>query len=147
MHLMADMSRNYSNLRVFVLADALVIDVYVASRQLPDEERFGLQSQLRRAATSVATNIVEGSTRRTDRAYLTFLETSLGSASEAGYLLTVAARVGALRGELCAPLVERYASLVRQLEALITKISSSLPTTPVRRAVPKAESRKPRADR
>jgi len=148
MHPVGGMSRNYSHLRVFVLADALVIDVYVASRQLPGEERFGLQSQLRRAATSAAANIVEGSTRRTDRAYLTFLETSLGSASEAGYLLSVAERVGALQRDLCAPLIERYASLVRQLEALITKIASSLPVRPVRRAgaVPKADRRKPIAE-
>lgn len=127
MHLMADMSRNYSNLRVFALADDLVIDVYVASRQLPKEERFGLQSQLRRAATSVATNIVEGSTRRSDKAYLAFLETALGSASETAYLLTVAIHVGALGEPVAAPLVERYEALVRQLEALIGKIRATLP--------------------
>jgi four helix bundle protein len=121
------MSRNDANLRVFVLADALVLDVYAVSRKLPEEERFGLQSQVRRAATSVATNIVEGSTRRSDKAYLTFLETALGSASETAYLLSVAMRVGALSATAGAPLVERYEGLVRQLEALIGRIRTMLP--------------------
>ena len=72
------MSRDHRKLRVFTLADCLVVDVYRASSGFPASERYGLQSQLRKAAVSSAVNIVEGSARRTDAEYLHFLNIALG---------------------------------------------------------------------
>lgn len=119
------MSRDYTKLHVFKLADRLVLDVYIQTRKLPDSERYGLQSQLRRAAVSVPTNIVEGSVRQTERGYLKYLETSLGSACEARYLLRLCVRLGFLDDGVCQTLETRYTIAIKQLESLMARVKTA----------------------
>lgn len=85
--------RDHTKLRAFQKADALVFEVYQLTAGFPDGERFGLTSQLRRAAVSVASNVVEGCGRNTTREYLRFLEMAYSSAREVRYQLTVARRL------------------------------------------------------
>jgi four helix bundle protein len=90
------MSRDVTELRVFRAADELLIEVYRATSALPVEERYGLQSQLRRAALSIPVNIVEGSARRTIREYVNFLNVASASSAEVAYLRSVAGRLDLL---------------------------------------------------
>jgi len=117
------MSRDPNKLRVFAQADDLVPGVYRLTKLLPESERFGLQSQIRRAAISAPTNIVEGCARRSEKAYLSFLETALGSASEVRYLLGLSVRLEFLPNAEATALAERYTEVIKGLQKLIDSLS------------------------
>src|SRR4030095_3184775 len=118
------MARDHTKLRFFTIADELTLRVYLITDALPAAERYGLQSQLRRAAVSTVTNIVEGACRHTDKAYCQFLEISLGSASETRYLLDLCSRLRLLKAETVQPLVVDYSIAIKGIQALISKISA-----------------------
>jgi four helix bundle protein len=112
------MSRDYRKLKVFALTDQLVLDTYCVSVGFPNAERFGLQSQIRRAAVSVAANVVEGSARQTTREWLNFLNIAAGSATEASYLANVAGRLGLVEEREAAGLERGYSELAAGLRAM-----------------------------
>ena len=120
------MPRDHRKLRVFQIADQLILDIYKATRALPVEERYGLQSQIRRAALSTATNIVEGSARRTDREYCNFLNIATGSAAETYYLLTVAARLDFIPARAVAAFEPCYRELIGSLVRLVDSIENRM---------------------
>jgi len=113
--------RDYTKLRAFQESDELLIAIYRVTNKFPDSERFGLQSQLRRAALSVPTNIVEGSARASRAEYCRFLELALGSSRECCYLMTVAVRLG-FASEEAHPLTQRYERLCAVLAAILLSL-------------------------
>ena len=78
---------SYERLDVWQAAHRFVLLVYRTTRGFPSEERFGLSSQLRRAAFSVAANIVEGSAKKGPREFRRFLDIAVGSVAEIRYTL------------------------------------------------------------
>ena len=88
--------RDHTKLRAFELADDVAALVYKATQVFPREDLYGLTSQMRRAAVSVASNIVEGCARESQTEYLRFLEIAFGSLRELHYQVGLSIRLGYL---------------------------------------------------
>ena len=84
------MTREYKNVIAWQRAHQLALEVYQQTKRFPSDERFGLTSQLRRAAHSIPANIVEGSARETEKEYLRFLTIARASLKETEYFLLLA---------------------------------------------------------
>jgi four helix bundle protein len=89
--------KDFKELKVWQRAHQVTLDVYRATKAFPADERFGLTSQLRRAAGSIAANIAEGCGRDGDMEFARFLQIAMGSASEAEYHLLLAKDLGLLK--------------------------------------------------
>ena len=87
----------YKNLTVWQKADELAFEVYKVTKSFPRDEIYGLTSQLRRAALSVPTNVVEGYARRGDKELGRFLSIATGSLAETEYLIGFAMKLGYLK--------------------------------------------------
>lgn len=88
--------RDYTKIEAWKLADDLTVAIYERTRLFPKEEIYGLTSQLRRASYSVPANIVEGSSRESQKDYLHFLYIARGSLSETQYFVHLSLRLGYL---------------------------------------------------
>jgi four helix bundle protein len=82
---------NHKDLEVWKKSMDLVEDVYALSKFFPNDEKFGLTNQIRRASVSVPSNISEGAARKSDKEFIQFLYIALGSLSEleTQYLIAV----------------------------------------------------------
>ena len=112
------MSRDHRKLDVFVLADEMAVRVYQSTVNFPNAEIYGLRAQIRRAAISVPTNIVEGCSRRSNREYVRFLEVAFGSCREVNYLLDLASRLDVLEPDAARELIQRGGRVAAALAAL-----------------------------
>ncbi len=111
----------YKNLIVWQKANLLALEVYKITKTFPKEEAFGLTSQLRRAALSVATNIVEGYGRRTKTELSRFIDMARGSLSETEYLFEFAKELGYIRDD-----VSEAQSLIEEVGKLLWNFQKNL---------------------
>lgn len=120
---MPELIRGYRDLRVWQAAMDLAVLTYQISKTFPREEMFGLTSQARRAAGSVAANIAEGYGRGTRPAYISFLRISQGSLKELETHMMLAVRVGIAAPEAVERLLTEADSLGRMLRALLKTLT------------------------
>ena len=112
--------RPHEDLQVWQDAMLLVETVYRFSATFPDAERFGLTSQLRRAAISVPSNIAEGAARRSRQEYQRFLSIARGSLSELDTQYQIAIRLG------FAPVSQPMNDLINRIFARLTALLNVL---------------------
>lgn len=86
--------RDFRNLQVWKCSHELTKEIYFATNSFPKEEMFGLTSQIRRAVSSIPTNIAEGCGRGSNADFSRFLQIAVGSASEVEYQLLLVYELG-----------------------------------------------------
>lgn len=120
------MSRDHRKLRVFHDSHRLVLAIYRHTRNFPKEEWFGIRLQIRKAAVSVPSNIVEGNARRTTKDYCNFLSIALASACELAYLVSLAIELEFILATAAAGLIEQSSKVVKQMQALVDEMEARL---------------------
>ena len=120
------MSRDHRRLRVFADAHELTLAIYRETKDFPKDEWFGVRAQMRRAAVSVPTNIVEGSARPSTRDYLRFCNLSLGSACELKYLAALSQELGLVSDPAWNEVRRRCDAVVKQLQRLVQGLEREL---------------------
>jgi four helix bundle protein len=111
------------DLKIWQKAILLVEECYKISVMLPTEERFGLTSQIRRAASSVPANIAEGFGRWNRKEFSRFLAMASGSLRELETHLVIARRLGYLTSPATEPLFRRIDELARMLYSMREKLN------------------------
>ncbi len=120
--------RDHTKLRAFELADELAVLVYRVTASFPREELYGLTSQMRRAALSVASNIVEGCARDSQADYLRFLHMAFGSLRELHYQLSLAKRLGFLPDQDSSLIEPKIVETEKVLNGLIRSLQNKQPS-------------------
>lgn len=118
--------RDFTKIEAWKLADDLTVAIYQHTRSFPTEERYGITSQIRRASSSVAANIVEGSARETKRDYLHFLHMARGSLMETKYFVHLARRLGYLPEDAASQLNVQLGAAFGCLHGLIKAVETEL---------------------
>jgi len=114
--------RDHRKLKAFQLADEIVLLTYQHTADFPKSEQFGLTNQMRRAAVSIASNIVEGSARDGEAEYIRFLDIAYASTCELEYQASVARRLGFLSEQRASALESAAHETARTLSGLLRSL-------------------------
>lgn len=114
--------RDHTKLRAFEMADEVAVLVYQVTAGFPKEESYGLTSQIRRAAVSVPSNIVEGCARDSQADYIRFLTVAFGSLREMHYQIGSSKRLGYLSDQDSALIEPKIVETEKILNGLIRSL-------------------------
>lgn len=115
---MSTKAQSYRDLVVWQKSIALAKELYRVTAKFPAEEKFGLISQVRRAAISVPSNIAEGQARNTTGEFIQFISHAEGSAAELDTQLFLSVELGYLTSSDAAPVVAQIEEIRRMLNSL-----------------------------
>lgn len=116
------MKHNFRELKIWQRGVELSVMIYEISNNFPEEERYGLSNQLRRASVSVPSNIAEGSSRNSPKEFIHYLSIASGSCAEVETQLEISKRLGFVTDqELEKPLNE-----VLEIQKMIHSFSASI---------------------
>jgi four helix bundle protein len=118
--------RPHEKLDVWKMSIDMVVNIYECTKNFPPDEKFGLTSQIRRAAVSVPANLAEGAGRQHDREFLQFLSISQGSSSELETELLIAHRLGYLEENVYQQMHEEVNRIARMIVGLVVHVRSRL---------------------
>ncbi len=116
----------HKNLEAWKLSFSFVKELYLSTNSFPVEEKFGLISQLRRAAVSIPTNIAEGAARKSKKEFLHFLYIAEGSLSETDTLLLLSIELGFGNKQSISDLLIKLEHISKLIIGLIKRIESDL---------------------
>jgi four helix bundle protein len=116
-------AQGYRDLVVWQKGLALAKEIYLLTKQLPADEKFGLISQMRRAAISIPSNIAEGQARRTTGEFIQFISHAEGSVAELETQLTLCLELNILPRNSTATAASLLDELRRMLNSLRRKLS------------------------
>ncbi|WP_298881136.1 four helix bundle protein [uncultured Polaribacter sp.] len=117
--------RNFRKLKIWQQGIEIVKEVYKLSQKLPSEEKFGIKSQITRAAISVPSNIAEGSSRNSEIEFKRFLEIAMGSLFEVETQLIIVEQLGFIKSEDLKSIFEMIALEGKMINGLINTIKNS----------------------
>jgi four helix bundle protein len=120
---------DFRKLATWQRAHKLALQVYQATQGFPDCERYGLITQLRRAAVSVLSNIAEGSGRRNDRELARFLSIARGSARELECQLLLSRDLGYIESERWKVLDADTQEVSKMLNGLMSRVRRRPPNS------------------
>jgi len=111
----------YKELTVWKKSFSLTIKIYAITKLLPEEEKFGLVSQMRRCAVSIPSNIAEGNKRVLSKNYAAFLRISHGSGAELETQLLLVQELNLSKKELITEALQELDEIMRMLDVMIKK--------------------------
>ena len=116
--------QNFRDLKIWQKAHAVTLAVYALTENFPATERYGITSQMRRAAASVPSNIAEGCVRSSDADFARFLYMALGSANELDYFALLARDLKMLPDPGYEQVVGDVQEVKRMLSALVARLKA-----------------------
>ena len=114
---------NYNNLQIWQQAMDLVEDIYKLTASFPTEEKFGLVSQMTRAAVSIPSNIAEGAGRNSDKDFAHFISIAIGSLYELNTQIVLSERLGYINQTQSQELQKKLDNLQRKSVSFKSKLN------------------------